>query len=42
MTMGSNVALPALSENVGSAIVSLGWSSPTGEGDADVSVLLLD
>ncbi|MFD7246131.1 TerD family protein [Streptomyces massasporeus] len=42
MTMGSNVALAALSENVGSAIVSLGWSSPSGEGDADVSVLLLD
>ncbi|MGI5370204.1 TerD family protein [Streptomyces iakyrus] len=42
MTMGSNVSLTALSENCGSAIVSLGWSSPTGEGDADVSVLLLD
>ncbi|MEU7716643.1 TerD family protein [Streptomyces tibetensis] len=42
MTMGSNVSLTALSENVGSAIVSLGWSSPTGEGDADVSVLLLN
>jgi stress response protein SCP2 len=42
MTMGSNVSLTALSENIGSAIVSLGWSSPTGEGDADVSVLLLD
>ncbi|MFJ4814033.1 TerD family protein [Streptomyces sp. NPDC088801] len=42
MIMGSNVPLTALSENVGSAIVSLGWSSPTGEGDADVSVLLLD
>ncbi|MFF8937532.1 TerD family protein [Streptomyces paradoxus] len=42
MTMGSNVSLTDLSENVGSAIVSLGWSSPTGEGDADVSVLLLD
>ncbi|MFF8871043.1 TerD family protein [Streptomyces massasporeus] len=42
MTMGSNVALAALSDNVGSAIVSLGWSSPSGEGDADVSVLLLD
>ncbi|MFI8834349.1 TerD family protein [Streptomyces afghaniensis] len=41
MTMGSNVSLTALSENTGSAIVSLGWSSPTGEGDADVSVLLL-
>ncbi|WP_437024131.1 TerD family protein [Streptomyces sp. enrichment culture] len=42
MTMGSNVSLTALSENCGSAIVGLGWSSPTGEGDADVSVLLLD
>ncbi|MEV0244414.1 TerD family protein [Streptomyces sp. NPDC050674] len=42
MTMGANVSLTDLSENVGSAIVSLGWSSPTGEGDADVSVLLLD
>ncbi|MFC5632353.1 TerD family protein [Streptomyces bullii] len=42
MTMGANVSLSALSENVGSVIVSLGWSSPTGEGDADVSVLLLD
>ncbi|MFF8398533.1 TerD family protein [Streptomyces sp. NPDC016172] len=42
MTMGSNVSLTELSENVGSAIVSLGWSSRTGEGDADVSVLLLD
>ncbi|MFB8243563.1 TerD family protein [Streptomyces sp. NPDC055952] len=41
MIMGSNVSLPALSESVGSAIVSLGWSSPSGEGDADVSVLLL-
>ncbi|MDK1343934.1 TerD family protein [Streptomyces sp. 378] len=41
MTMGSNVSLTDLSENVDSAIVSLGWSSPTGEGDADVSVLLL-
>ncbi|GAP51530.1 stress protein [Streptomyces azureus] len=42
MTMGSNVSLTALSENTESAIVSLGWSSPTGEGDADVSVLLLN
>ncbi|MEU6529429.1 TerD family protein [Streptomyces sp. NPDC046928] len=42
MIKGSNVALSALSENVGSVIVSLGWGSPTGEGDADVSVLLLD
>ncbi|MFJ5835179.1 TerD family protein [Streptomyces shenzhenensis] len=42
MVKGSNVSLSALSENVGSAIVGLGWGSPTGEGDADVSVLLLD
>lgn len=42
MVKGSNTALTALSENVGSVIVGLGWGSPTGEGDADVSVLLLD
>ncbi|MEV7302472.1 TerD family protein [Streptomyces clavifer] len=42
MIKGSNVALADLSSDVGSVIVSLGWSSPTGEGDADVSVLLLD
>ncbi len=42
MVKGSNVALAALSENAGSVIVSLSWASPTGEGDADVSVLLLD
>ncbi|MFI1851329.1 TerD family protein [Streptomyces sp. NPDC020480] len=42
MVKGSNVSLAALSENVGSVIVSLSWGSPTGEGDADVSVLLLD
>ncbi|MFE5815281.1 TerD family protein [Streptomyces sp. NPDC056479] len=42
MTKGSNVSLTALSEDVGTVIVSLGWISPTGEGDADVSVLLLD
>ncbi|MER7055937.1 TerD family protein [Streptomyces sp. NPDC000351] len=42
MIMGSNVALADLSDNIGSVIVSLGWASPTGEGDADVSVLLLD
>ncbi|MFJ8347467.1 TerD family protein [Streptomyces sp. NPDC094153] len=42
MSKGSNVTLTALSENVGSVIVGLGWGSPTGEGDADVSVLLLD
>ncbi|MHC5907365.1 TerD family protein [Streptomyces sp. S6] len=42
MTKGSNVALAELSESAGSVIVSLSWVSPTGEGDADVSVLLLD
>ncbi|MEV8090256.1 TerD family protein [Streptomyces nigra] len=42
MVKGANATLSALSENVGSVIVSLGWGSPTGEGDADVSVLLLD
>ncbi|MFE0949721.1 TerD family protein [Streptomyces mutabilis] len=42
MIMGSNVALADLSDDLGSVIVSLGWASPTGEGDADVSVLLLD
>ncbi|MGW0647799.1 TerD family protein [Streptomyces umbrinus] len=41
MVKGANVGLAALSEDVGSVMVSLGWSSPTGEGDADVSVLLL-
>lgn len=41
MVKGSNVALSTLSDSVDSVIVSLGWTSPTGEGDADVSVLLL-
>ncbi|MET7289161.1 TerD family protein [Streptomyces sp. NPDC005573] len=41
MTKGSNVVLSALSENAGSVIVGLGWLSPSGEGDADVSVLAL-
>ncbi|MFG2679749.1 TerD family protein [Streptomyces sp. NPDC048392] len=42
MIKGANVALTDLSDSVGSVLVSLGWASPTGEGDADVSVLLLD
>ncbi|MEU8703717.1 TerD family protein [Streptomyces sp. NPDC048565] len=42
MVKGANVGLAALSDDVGSVMMSLGWSSPTGEGDADVSVLLLD
>ncbi|WP_437027945.1 TerD family protein [Streptomyces sp. enrichment culture] len=39
---GANVGLAALSDSADSVIVSLSWASPTGEGDADVSVLLLD
>ncbi|MEU5654633.1 TerD family protein [Streptomyces sp. NPDC047737] len=42
MVKGANIGLSALSDDVGSVVMSLGWSSPTGEGDADVSVLLLD
>ncbi|MEV0446059.1 TerD family protein [Streptomyces spectabilis] len=41
LTKGANVGLATLSENVGSVMVSLEWTSSTGEGDADVSVLLL-
>ncbi|MFI8942179.1 TerD family protein [Streptomyces syringium] len=41
MIKGANVGLSALSENAESIVVSLGWSSPDGDGDADVSVLLL-
>lgn len=39
---GANVSLTALSEDAGAVVVSLGWSSASGAGDADVSVLLLD
>ncbi|MFE2166052.1 TerD family protein, partial [Streptomyces sp. NPDC059447] len=39
---GANVSLTALSEDAGSVVVSLSWTSATGAGDADVSVLLLD
>ncbi|MGX1313331.1 stress response protein SCP2 [Streptomyces calvus] len=42
LVKGANVGLTALSENAGSVIVGLDWTSPTGDGDADVSVLLLD
>lgn len=41
MVKGANVGLAALSDSADSVIVSLGWSSPDGDGDADVSVLLL-
>ncbi|MGX1132032.1 stress response protein SCP2 [Streptomyces glaucescens] len=42
LTKGANVGLATLSDSVESVIVSLDWTSPTGEGDADVSVLLLN
>jgi stress response protein SCP2 len=42
MPKGSNVGLTTLSDDTGSVIVSLRWSSAAGDGDADVSVLLLD
>lgn len=38
---GANVSLTALGEDAGSVVVSLGWTSASGAGDADVSVLLL-
>ncbi|MGW7269766.1 TerD family protein [Streptomyces sp. NPDC054864] len=41
MIKGANATLSALSDNADSVIVSLSWSSPSGQGDADVSVLLL-
>ncbi|MEV7090685.1 TerD family protein [Streptomyces sp. NPDC093085] len=41
MTKGANVALGALSEDATTVRVGLSWSSETGDGDADVSVLLL-
>ncbi|MFI5662848.1 TerD family protein [Streptomyces sp. NPDC051684] len=43
MVKGANVGLGGLVDGeVDSVTVGLGWVSPTGEGDADVSVLLLD
>ncbi|MFB7178342.1 TerD family protein [Streptomyces sp. NPDC056257] len=41
ISKGANVSLTALSEDAGSVVVSLGWTSTSGAGDADVSVLLL-
>ncbi|MYV55958.1 TerD family protein [Streptomyces sp. SID3212] len=38
---GANVGLASLSEDAGSVRVGLSWSSEEGDGDADVSVLLL-
>ncbi|MEV6198378.1 TerD family protein [Streptomyces sp. NPDC051771] len=42
MPKGANISLSSLSEDTGSVIVGLSWSSAAGDGDADVSVLLLD
>ncbi|MFK0045426.1 TerD family protein [Streptomyces sp. NPDC090741] len=42
MSKGANVSLTALSEDAGAVVVSLSWSSVSGAGDADVSVLLVD
>lgn len=41
MVKGANTGLAALSENAESVRVGLSWSSEEGDGDADVSVLLL-
>ena len=41
MAKGTNVGLAELSEDTGSVVLSLSWSSPTGDGDADVSVIHL-
>ncbi|WP_349636795.1 TerD family protein [Streptomyces sp. 549] len=41
MSKGGNVALTELKDDVASVVLTLSWSDPTGEGDADISVLLL-
>ncbi|UWE13558.1 TerD family protein [Actinacidiphila bryophytorum] len=41
MGKGSNVGLAELSSQTGAVVARLGWSSASGDGDADVSVLLL-
>ncbi|WP_432127866.1 TerD family protein [Streptomyces sp. bgisy082] len=42
MPKGANIGLAALGEDTGSVVVGLSWSSAAGDGDADVSLLLLD
>ncbi|WP_461110955.1 TerD family protein [Streptomyces calidiresistens] len=42
MVKGENVALTELSGDTGSVLVGLTWGGPTGDEDADVSVLLLN
>ncbi|MGW6746264.1 TerD family protein [Streptomyces sp. NPDC055025] len=41
MVKGANVGLDALSEDISSVVLSLAWRSATGDGDADVSLLLV-
>jgi stress response protein SCP2 len=41
MIKGANVGLASVGEDTGSVVASLSWSSAAGDGDADVSVLLL-
>lgn len=41
MVKGGNVGLDALSEDISSVVLSLAWRSATGDGDADVSLLLV-
>ncbi|MEO5876781.1 MAG: TerD family protein [Streptosporangiaceae bacterium] len=41
MVKGGNIGLAGLSETDGPVTLTLGWTDPTGAGEADVSVLLL-
>ncbi|MFD8965923.1 TerD family protein [Streptomyces sp. NPDC059568] len=41
MVKGANVGLNTLSEDISSVVLSLAWRSATGDGDADVSLLLV-
>ncbi|MEU4093339.1 TerD family protein [Streptomyces sp. NPDC026673] len=42
ISKGANIGLATLSEDTGSIQVALGWTDPSGTGEADVSVLLLN
>src|SRR5690242_14594856 len=42
MTKGANVDLAGLTTATGPLIVALSWIDPSGEGEADVSVLLVN
>ncbi|MFC8073916.1 TerD family protein [Streptomyces sp. NPDC057307] len=41
MVKGANVGLDVLSEDISAVVLSLAWRSATGDGDADVSLLLV-